>query len=159
MDIRNFITFNTVVEEEGFTRAAEKLNYAQSTVTLHIKELEGHYEEKLFDRIGKRIYLTAFGKNLYNKSLKLVADYEDILFNTEDFQKETLRIGVYESLLKNRLMPLIFDFKKNHPYVDIVIKHGTCRSLRKDIRDGALDLTFQVETLRDFSDMHVEKPM
>ena len=68
MDIRNFMTFNTVVEAGGFTKAANHLNYAQSTVTLHIKELEKHYEKLLFDRIGKRIYLTQFGKLLYEKT-------------------------------------------------------------------------------------------
>jgi DNA-binding transcriptional LysR family regulator len=154
MDIRNFITFNTIVEEEGFTRAAEKLNYAQSSVTAHIKELENHYGEMLFDRIGKKIYLTSFGKTLYRKSIRLVEYYKDTLNTSSGNSKETLRIGVYESLLKYRLMDLISSFKSNHPNLDIIIKHGTCGSLRKDIRNGDLDITFQIEPTRDFVDLH-----
>lgn len=155
MDIRNFVTFNTVVEVEGFTKAAEKLNYAQSTVTLHIKELETHYKKKIFDRISKKIYLTSFGKSLYNKSLRLVKEYHETLQHSETTHKEVLRIGVYESLLKYRLMSIISDFKKSHPHVDIVIKHGICKALREDIRKGDLDLTFQIEPQRTFSDMTI----
>lgn len=63
MEIRHLVTFITIVEHEGFTKAAEHLGYAQSTITLHIKALEEEINYPLFDRIGKRVILTETGKN------------------------------------------------------------------------------------------------
>ncbi len=153
MDIRNFMTFNTVVEAGGFTKAANHLNYAQSTVTLHIKELEKHYEKLLFDRIGKRIYLTQFGKLLYEKTKILIADYEFVLNIGNNNVNEVLRVGVYESLLHYRIYGLIQNYKMKYPNVDLIIRHGTCSELRNLVSEGELDLTFQMEHKRDFTDL------
>ena len=40
MGIRHLQTFITIVELDGFTKAAEHLGYAQSTITSHIQILE-----------------------------------------------------------------------------------------------------------------------
>ena len=40
MELRQLITFRTIVEVGGFKRAAERLDYAQSSITTHIKQLE-----------------------------------------------------------------------------------------------------------------------
>lgn len=153
MDIRNFVTFNTVVEVGGFTKAANHLNYAQSTVTLHIKELEKHYDELLFDRIGKKIYLTQFGKLLYEKTKILAKDYKFVLNMGDNNLNEVLRVGVYESLLHYRIYDLIQNYKIKYPNVDLIIRHGTCSDLRNLVSEGELDLTFQMEPKRDFSDL------
>ena len=157
MDIRNFVTFNTVVEAGGFTKAANRLSYAQSTVTLHIKEMEKHYQSPLFDRMGKKIFLTEFGKNLYKKSSAIVSDYDDMLeLKSEGKQREVLRIGVYESLLRYRIYDLIHEFKLKHPHVDLIIRHGTCKTLRNLVRQGELDLTFQIEPIKKFADLNAQ---
>lgn len=154
MDIRNFITFNTVVEAEGFTKAANRLSYAQSTVTLHIKELEKHYGTPLFDRMGKKIFLTEFGKILYKKSSALTSAYDDMLdLTSSGEQREVLRIGVYESLLRYRIYDLIHEFKLKYPHVDLIIQHGTCKTLRNLVRQGELDVTFQIEPVKKFPDL------
>lgn len=151
MDIRNFITFNAIVERGGFTKAATFLNYAQSTVTLHIKELELHYNEKLFDRLGKNVFLTSFGEKLYKKSNRMVEEYKYIInMNNENKPAEVLRIGVYESLLKYRLYDLVHEYKMKYSDVDIIIQHGTCCELRDMVLNGKLDLTFYLEEEREY---------
>ncbi len=40
MEIKELITFKKIIEEGTFSQAAKQLNYAQSTVTAHIKKLE-----------------------------------------------------------------------------------------------------------------------
>ncbi len=64
MDLRRFITFKTVVEEGSFLRAAQKLCCTQSTVTFHIQQLEQELAIPLFEKIGRRMCLTAAGKKL-----------------------------------------------------------------------------------------------
>ncbi len=62
MDLRRFITFKTVVEEGSFLRASQKLCCTQSTVTFHIQQLEQELAIPLFEKIGRRMCLTAAGK-------------------------------------------------------------------------------------------------
>ena len=59
MEIRNIRTFIKVAELENFTKAALELGYAQSTVTMQIKQLEEELQTELFTRNGKLIALSA----------------------------------------------------------------------------------------------------
>ena len=47
---------------QNFSRAAEQLGYSQSAVTVQIKQLEKELNVQLFERIGKRVYLTEKGQ-------------------------------------------------------------------------------------------------
>ncbi len=64
MELRQLKTFQTVAQMLSFNRAAEILNYAQSTVSAQIKALEEEFGKPLFDRLGKRIVLTEAGRIL-----------------------------------------------------------------------------------------------
>ena len=57
MDLKNLRTFQTVVQEGGFNKAAEKLNYTQSTITFQINQLEQELGLRLFEKIGRRMVL------------------------------------------------------------------------------------------------------
>lgn len=151
MDIKNYITFNRVFEKNSFSQTAELLNYAQSTVSLHIKELERHYDETLFDRIGKRIYPTAFGLQLYEKSMELERQYLEVTNIKKNEQPtQIIRIGVYESLLMYRLSEFMLAFRAKFPDVNIVMKHGVCSENRQLLIDGELDISFQIDQYRDY---------
>ena len=55
MEIRNLETFISVVEFGSFSKAADVLGYTQSTITVHIKQLEDELGVLLFDHIGKKV--------------------------------------------------------------------------------------------------------
>ena len=61
MDIHVLKTFVAVCEYSGFSAAAEKLGYTQSTVSSQIRQLEAELDTVLFDRFYHRINLTADG--------------------------------------------------------------------------------------------------
>lgn len=58
MDFKQLNAFLTISKLQSFTKAAEVLGYAQSSVTTQIKLLESELEVKLFERIGKNVSLT-----------------------------------------------------------------------------------------------------
>lgn len=64
MEIRNLLTFVTVAELNSFTRAAQALDYAQSTVSFQIKQLETELDCLLFERINHTLSLTERGREL-----------------------------------------------------------------------------------------------
>ena len=72
MELRQLKTFQTVARLMSFNRAAEILNYAQSTVSAQIKLLEEECGVPLFNRLGKRIQLTSAGRILIQYSQKML---------------------------------------------------------------------------------------
>lgn len=54
MEIRHLKTFKTIVDIGGFTRLADYLGYAQSTVTSHVQAIEQELRKPLFYRLGKK---------------------------------------------------------------------------------------------------------
>ncbi|WP_330377508.1 LysR family transcriptional regulator [Cellulosilyticum ruminicola] len=65
MDLKQLTTFLTISKLQSFTKAAEELSYAQSSVTTQIKLLEDELGVKLFERMGKNIFLTHEARNSF----------------------------------------------------------------------------------------------
>ncbi|NLL19345.1 MAG: LysR family transcriptional regulator, partial [Clostridia bacterium] len=61
MNLRHLSIFISVCNEGSMTKAAEKLYMTQPSVSQAIAELERHYRVPLFERFGKKLYLTEAG--------------------------------------------------------------------------------------------------
>ena len=73
MEIRNLVTFLKVTELNCFSKAAEALDYSQSAVTVQIQQLERELGVRLFDRIGKNVSITQYGKNFISYARDIVS--------------------------------------------------------------------------------------
>lgn len=94
MTLRHLNIFVAVMRLESITKAAAELHIAQPSVSLAIAQLEDHYGQHLFDRIGRRIYPTEAGKELYRYALRIVSLYEDMEKRMENPDGlGTIRIG------------------------------------------------------------------
>ena len=94
MSLRLLWIFKMVYECENISIAAKRLYMSQPAVTHAIKELEDKTSLMLFDRIGKRLYITESGTYYYQKVCKLLMMAEELEQSTKDIQiKPTLRIG------------------------------------------------------------------
>ena len=62
MEVRQLNTLIRAAQFQSFSKAAESLGYSQSAVTVQIKALEEELGVRLFDRMGKRVILTAQGQ-------------------------------------------------------------------------------------------------
>ena len=78
MDLKNLRTFQTVVQEGGFNKAAEKLNYTQSTITFQINQLEQELGLRLFEKIGRRMVLNQAGQQLLPYAAEVLAAVDKI---------------------------------------------------------------------------------
>lgn len=124
MDFKQLNAFLMISRLQSFTKAADNLGYAQSSITTQIKLLESELGVKLFERIGKNITLTHEGKKLlpYAKQiLKLSSDVKNAVLNT-DVPSGTLTIGAAESLCVLRLPEILKEYKKLYPKVEISLK-------------------------------------
>ncbi len=83
MELRNLITFIHVAELGSFTKAAQQLDYSQSTISFQIKQLEEELGCLLFERINHTITLTEKGHELVSYAHQVRALTEDFKENLE----------------------------------------------------------------------------
>lgn len=147
MEIKTLQTFHVLADELSFSRTAERLNYAQSSVTSQIQQLEQELGVRLFERLGKRIRLTGAGEQLMvyaEQILRLAVEAKSAL----PIPFGTLTVGVVESFGTYRMAPIAAAFRLEHPQVDLVFRTGICEDLRRQVLRGDLDLAFTLEELR-----------
>ena len=105
MEVRQLNTLIRAAQFQSFSKAAESLGYSQSAVTVQIKALEEELGVRLFDRMGKRVILTAQGQcflEYANSILDTIHNARRAL--SEDAELEgCLHIGTLESLCFFRL--------------------------------------------------------
>lgn len=157
MESRHLFTFLVVVEVGSFTRAAQKLDYAQSSITAQIQALEAELGQPLFDRISKKIILTDAGRRLlpYAQEIsRLHAIAEDAL-RSESELTGSLRIGAPESLAAFRLPRIIKEFRNRYPQVKIILKPGACWQLTEFVRSGELDMAFLLQPETEYKELSV----
>lgn len=117
MEVRQLNTLIRAAQFQSFSKAAESLGYSQSAVTVQIKALEEELGVRLFDRMGKRVILTAQGQcflEYANSILDTIHNARRAL--SEDAELEgCLHIGTLESLCFFRLPGLMHQFRVEHP--------------------------------------------
>lgn len=144
MEIRNLVTFLTVAELKNFTRAAEKLGYSQSAVTVQIKHLENELGVTLFDRIGKTVNLTSYGQGFieYASNAVEAVDKAAAFGINNDQHTGDIRFGVVGTILSAVLIDVILEYQRAYPSVRISIFEGSSAELEKKIRRCELDLAY-----------------
>lgn len=143
MELRHLTTFQTVVKEGSFLRAAEKLQYAQSTITLHIQQLEEELGVKLFARMGKKIQLTTAGRSLRDHADHLLQRAEALQQSMQDIvagEAGYLRLGSIEPTASVRLPAVLTQFYQEHPKVHLTLEVGGMQAISQQVANGQLDL-------------------
>ncbi len=142
MELKYLQTFQVIVEEGGFTRAAKRLNYTQSTITFQMSQLEQALSAKLFERIGRRMVLTKAGE-------KLVPYVEEVLSSVDRLQNfdsdgsdwtGDLRVGVGESMLSYQMPSVLKKFHTKAPRARLLLRSMSCYDIRDALLAGTLDL-------------------
>ncbi len=124
MEIRNVTTFVKIVECNSFTKAAESLGYSQAAVTAQIKAMESELGVPLFDRIGKRIYLTQEGKTFLPYAMNMLKAEEEAVHSVKQSQDLTgeLSICSASSYAQTVLPEILREFLTIHPGVNVTVK-------------------------------------
>ena len=83
MELRHLRYFVAVVEEQSFTKAAEKLLIAQPPLSRQIQNLEQELGALLFERGSRPLRPTVIGRFFYQQALKLLANADEIKLITQ----------------------------------------------------------------------------
>ncbi len=159
MEFRNLKTFIAVAKQLSFYKAAERLNYAQSSVSAQIQSLEEDLGVKLFDRLGRRILLTEAGEQFMQYAEKMVslAAESRAAMDQPRHLKGKLTIRIPESFGVYHLPAILKQFRAKHPNVHLRFITCTHDKLAKDLRRGITDLAFLLTDSIAASDLDIEK--
>ena len=158
MEIRQLRTFQAVARMLSFNRAAERLHYAQSSISAQIQALEEELEVKLFDRLGRRILLTEAGERLLQYAGKILdlADEAKAEVVRSKEPEGALTIRVPESFCAYRLPPVVKQFRSRFPKVRLSFITCAVENLQKDLRKGITDLAFLLTESIQAADLEAE---
>lgn len=142
MELKYLQTFRTIVDEGGFSKAAEKLNYTQSTITFQVSQLEQELSASLFEKIGRKMVLTKAGEHLVPYVDEILQSVEKLRFFEDDLSEcqGDLNIGVGESLLCYRLPSILKEFHRQAPKSRLFLRSMNCYDIRNELLSGTLDL-------------------
>lgn len=143
MDLRQLEILRAVADTGSFTAAGHQLHLSQSAVSRQILLLEEELEEQVFLRIGGKIKITPVGTTLLALSRRVFEDIEgtrESLLESRHTLGGTLRLVGGMTVCLYVFPPLLKEFKKAHPNVEVKVTPAATPRLVRQLRTGAADL-------------------
>ena len=128
--LQSLQVFVRVAESGGFSRAADQLGMAASSVTASVQKLERTLGAPLFLRTTRRVRLTADGELLYERALGLLADAEEArtLFGQRGGARGRLRVEAPSRMVRRLLAPALPALLDAHPALALELNSNDHRT-------------------------------
>ena len=143
IELRHLRYFLAVAEEQHFTRAAGKLHVTQPTLSHQIRELEGQLNLSLFDRVGRRVKLTAAGEMLLphaRRVLRELADAQTALNELHGLKRGVLKVGIVQTVNACVIPEIVARFSAAHPGINVTCSEMPVAEIESELESGRLDL-------------------
>lgn len=157
VDLSLYKTLLEVAKWQNFTKASEKLGYAQSSVTAQIQKLEMEYGVEIFERFDKKMMPTPAGQILLRYAAKLIRVFEESKINVAGQTTGSFTIGTHETTLCSYMLPpFLGTFKRCYPQISIAITELLENDTFRALKAGECDLGFIVDRVRHDPDLIFE---
>ncbi|MGF7030275.1 DNA-binding transcriptional LysR family regulator [Paenibacillus mucilaginosus] len=143
MELRQLEYFMKVCEELHFTRAAEKLNITQPSLSQQIGLLEHEVGTLLFDRVGKKIVLTEAGRILREHGYRVFHELTQARAAIGELQglgRGRLTIGALLTSVQYLLPPTVIPFHRAYPKIEISVLGLRTGDIYEGLLRNELDL-------------------
>ncbi len=140
--LRQLEVFEAIARLKSFTRAAEELFLTQPTVSMQIKKLTDEIGLPLFEQVGKKIYLTDAGQELYRTCLGIFehfSHFEMIASNMKGLKSGKLKLAVVTTA-KYFTPRLLGMFCQQYPGIDISLQVTNRERVLERMADNRDDL-------------------
>jgi DNA-binding transcriptional LysR family regulator len=140
--LRQLQVFEKVASHLNYSRAAEELYLSQPAVSMQIKQLEGHIGLPLFEQMGKKIFLTEAGRELFHYA-RLIAqqltEMEAVFDEMKGLGQGKLTLSVVNTA--NYFTPqLLAKFCRRHPNINVILQVANRDAVLKQLSDNSTDL-------------------
>ncbi|ANC91586.1 LysR family transcriptional regulator [Azospirillum humicireducens] len=143
MTLEQLRIFATVAEMLHFTRAAEVLHLSQPAVSAAIAALEAEHGLRLFDRIGRRVELTAAGQVLHGQARAILMKVEEaatMLAELSGLSRGSLRLAASQTVGNHWLPQRLLRFADAYPGIRVDLSIGNTEQVAEAVRDGRAEL-------------------
>jgi len=132
--------FHAVATQASFTLAARTLGLTQPTLSQSVKALEERYGVLLFERSSRRVQPTEMGRRLFRLTTRLFDTEQEaatLLEGSAQLARGLLQLGADSPYY---VMPLIVEFDRRHPRVEIRLSIGNAGAVLEDLSEARLDV-------------------
>ena len=142
LTFRQLSVFEAVARHLSFSRAAQELHLTQPAVSMQIKQLEENVSTSLFEQLGKKIYLTEAGHELYHYSRVIaqqLSEAESVLSELKGLKRGKLKISVASTA--NYFAPqLLATFSQRFPTVTVSLDVTNRQALLQQLANNEMDM-------------------
>ena len=142
LTFRQLSVFEAVARQLSFSRAAQELHLTQPAVSMQIKQLEENVGTALFEQLGKKIYLTEAGRELYHYSRVIaqqLTEAEAVLAELKGLKRGKLKISVASTA--NYFAPqLLATFSQRFPTVTVSLNVTNRQTLLVQLGNNEMDM-------------------
>lgn len=142
LTFRQLKVFEAVARLLNYTRAAKELHLSQPAVSMQIKQLEEQVDTPLIEKLGKKLYLTEVGHEMYNyarSTMQQLLDLEETIAQMKTLQQGHLKLAV-ASTANHFVIRLLARFAKVHPKIRISLDVTNRSSLLELLDKNECDL-------------------
>ncbi|MBR7126118.1 MAG: LysR family transcriptional regulator [Prevotella sp.] len=160
MELRQLKYFITSADTLNFTEAARQCFITQSTLSQQIKQLETELGVQLFERIGKRVFLTETGRDFLPYARQTVADADygvQHIKDMEDLKTGRLCIGTTFGL-SALITDAIARFSEQYPEIHLEVMFLKQDELIEAVRERKVDFALTFEMMEK-DDLLTEQPV
>lgn len=140
---RRLQVFYSVAKQLSFTKAAEQLFMTQPAVTFQVKQLEEHFNTRLFERSHGKIALTPAGRLVFDyaeRILDLSGEMDTRIGELTGTMSGPLLLGASLTIAEFILPRILGEFKVEHPQVQAHLTVANSETIENRVADYALDL-------------------
>jgi len=135
--------FMAVVEKKSVTKASEELNMTQPAVSIQLRNLQDQFDIPLTEVIGRKLYVTEFGIELYRIADKILQEVATINYRTQSFKgmfSGKLRLSVAST--GKYVMPYYLKgFLKLHPDIDLLMDVTNKSKVIESLENNEVDFS------------------
>ncbi|MBW1297056.1 LysR family transcriptional regulator [Aquimarina litoralis] len=135
--------FLKIAEKESITKASEELHLTQPAVSIQLKNFQDQFPIPLTEVIGRKLYVTDFGKEIAIAAKKIIDEVNQISYKTNAYQGElsgVLKISVV-STGKYIIPYFLSDFMKKHKGVDLILDVTNKQKVIKSLEQNTVDFS------------------
>lgn len=140
--LRQLQVFEKVANHLNYSHAAKELFLTQPAVSMQIKQLENSIGLRLFEQMGKKIFLTEAGRELFHYARNIaqqLAEMEAVFGEMKGLGHGKLTLSVVNTA--NYFTPqLLAKFCQRHPDINVILQVANRDAVLKQLADNSTDL-------------------
>jgi LysR family hydrogen peroxide-inducible transcriptional activator len=151
MELQQLRYFIGVAETGNFTRASERCNVTQPSLSQQIINLEGELKHKLFHRLGRKAVLTEAGTVFLERARRILFEVDDSTRELQDSPglERKITVGAITTLAPYLMPQLLALCQARLPHLQVHLREDFRPDLTKAVIDGELDLAIVSLPVKD----------